>query len=61
MIKPTRKKSIDGEYGPVPATARAYKAVDIGSIVVGDEIMVKVHQENMRLWNHVILVFVQFL
>jgi aconitate hydratase len=37
MIKPTRKKSIDGEYGPVPATARAYKAVGIGSIVVGDE------------------------
>ena len=26
-----------GEYGPVPATARAYKAAGIGSVVVGDE------------------------
>ena len=26
-----------GEYAPVPATARAYKAVGIGSVVVGDE------------------------
>jgi len=31
------KNQITGEYGPVPATARAYKAVGIGSIVVGDE------------------------
>src|SRR6187401_2009467 len=31
------KNQLTGEYGPVPATARAYKAVDIGSIVVGDE------------------------
>jgi aconitate hydratase len=31
------KNSLTGEYGPVPATARAYKAAGIGSIVVGDE------------------------
>jgi aconitate hydratase len=31
------KNQITGEYGPVPATARAYKSVGIGSIVVGDE------------------------
>lgn len=31
------KNSITGEYGPVPATQRAYKASGFGSIVVGDE------------------------
>jgi aconitate hydratase len=31
------KNEVTGEYGPVPATARAYKALGIGSIVVGDE------------------------
>ncbi|WP_140938989.1 aconitate hydratase [Sphingobacterium lumbrici] len=31
------KNQLTGEYGPVPATQRAYKAADIGSIVVGDE------------------------
>ena len=31
------KNQLTGTYGPVPATARAYKAADIGSIVVGDE------------------------
>jgi len=31
------KNQLTGEFGPVPATARAYKAVGIGSIVVGDE------------------------
>ncbi|MBC7949120.1 MAG: aconitate hydratase [Chitinophagaceae bacterium] len=31
------KNQLTGEYGPVPATARAYKAVGIGSVVVGDE------------------------
>ncbi|MBL7743351.1 MAG: aconitate hydratase [Chitinophagaceae bacterium] len=31
------KNQLSGEYGPVPATARAYKAASIGSIVVGDE------------------------
>lgn len=33
----TVKNQLTGEYGAVPATARAYKAVHIGSIVVGDE------------------------
>jgi aconitate hydratase len=33
----TVKNQFSGEYGPVPATARAYKAKGIGSIVVGDE------------------------
>ena len=33
----TVKNQLTGEYGPVPATARAYKAANIGSIVVGDE------------------------
>ena len=33
----TVKNQFNGEYGPVPATARAYKAKGIGSIVVGDE------------------------
>jgi len=31
------KNQLDGAYGSVPATARAYKAVGVGSIVVGDE------------------------
>jgi aconitate hydratase len=31
------KNELSGEYGPVPATARAYKAAGIGSVVVGDE------------------------
>jgi aconitate hydratase len=31
------KNQITGEYGPVPATARAYKAANLGSIVIGDE------------------------
>ncbi len=31
------KNQLTGEYGPVPATQRAYKANGIGSIVVGDE------------------------
>jgi aconitate hydratase len=31
------KNELTGEYGPVPATARAYKADGIGSVVVGDE------------------------
>ncbi|HLK27417.1 MAG TPA: hypothetical protein VKT28_02465, partial [Puia sp.] len=28
---------LTGEYGAVPATARAYKAAHVGSVVVGDE------------------------
>ena len=31
------KNQLTGEFGPVPATARAYKAAGVGSIVVGDE------------------------
>jgi aconitate hydratase len=31
------KNQLTGEYGPVPATARAYKAAGIGTVVVGDE------------------------
>ena len=31
------KNELTGEYGPVPATQRDYKAAGIGSIVVGDE------------------------
>lgn len=31
------KNQLTGNYGPVPATQRAYKAAGIGSIVVGDE------------------------
>ncbi len=31
------KNQLTGEYGPVPATQRAYKAAGIGSIVVGDD------------------------
>jgi aconitate hydratase len=31
------KNQLTGEYGEVPATARAYKAHKLGSIVVGDE------------------------
>ncbi|PUZ25267.1 aconitate hydratase [Chitinophaga parva] len=33
----TVKNELTGEYGPVPATARAYKAAGIGSVVIGDE------------------------
>lgn len=31
------KNQLTSEYGPVPATARVYKAANIGSVVVGDE------------------------
>jgi aconitate hydratase len=31
------KNELSGEYGAVPATARAYKAAGLGSVVVGDE------------------------
>jgi aconitate hydratase len=31
------KNQLTGEYGPVPATQRAYKAAGVGSVVVGDE------------------------
>jgi aconitate hydratase len=31
------KNQLTGEYGPVPATQRAYKAAGTGTIVVGDE------------------------
>jgi aconitate hydratase len=31
------KNELTGEYGPVPATARAYQAAGIGTVVVGDE------------------------
>jgi aconitate hydratase len=31
------KNQVTGTYGPVPATARAYKAEGLGSVVVGDE------------------------
>jgi aconitate hydratase len=31
------KNQITGEYGPVPATQRAYKAAGFGSVVIGDE------------------------
>jgi aconitate hydratase len=31
------KNQLTGEYGPVPATQRAYKSAGIGTIVVGDE------------------------
>jgi aconitate hydratase len=31
------KNQLTGEYGPVPATQRTYKAAGVGSIVVGDE------------------------
>ncbi len=33
----TVKNQLTSGYGPVPATARAYKAAGIGSVVVGDE------------------------
>jgi len=31
------KNELTGEYGPVPATQRAYKAAGIGTVVIGDE------------------------
>jgi aconitate hydratase len=31
------KSQITGEYGPVPATQRKYKAAGIGTVVIGDE------------------------
>ena len=33
----TAKNQLTGSYGEVPATARAYKAAGIGSVVFGDE------------------------
>lgn len=33
----TVKNQLTGEYGPVPAVQRSYKAAGLGSIVVGDE------------------------
>src|ERR1700728_3045994 len=38
LLTPQRpSRPLSGEYGPVPATARAYKAAGVGSVVVGDE------------------------
>ncbi|HBX63086.1 MAG TPA: aconitate hydratase, partial [Flavobacteriaceae bacterium] len=31
------KNQLTGEYGPVPDTARAYKAAGVPSVIVGDE------------------------
>jgi aconitate hydratase len=31
------KNELIGDYGPVPATARAYKTAGVGSVVIGDE------------------------
>ncbi|HTR27704.1 MAG TPA: aconitate hydratase [Puia sp.] len=31
------KNELTGQYGPVPATARAYQAAGVGTVVVGDE------------------------
>src|SRR5690606_16634646 len=31
------KNQLTGEYGPVPATQRSYKAAGIGTLIVGDE------------------------
>jgi aconitate hydratase len=31
------KSQLTGEYGPVPATQRKYKAAGLGSVVIGDE------------------------
>ena len=31
------KSQVSGEYGPVPATQRQYKQLNIGTVVVGDE------------------------
>jgi aconitate hydratase len=31
------KNQLTGEYGPVPATQRAYKAAGLGAVVIGDE------------------------
>lgn len=31
------KNQVTGEYGPVPGTARAYKAAGVRWVVVGDE------------------------
>ncbi len=33
----TVKNALTGEFGPVPATQRKYKAAGIGSVVIGDE------------------------
>lgn len=33
----TVKNQLTGQYGEVPATARAYKAAGVGSVVIGDE------------------------
>ncbi len=33
----TVKNQLTGEYGPVPTTQRAYKAANVGTVVVGDE------------------------
>ena len=47
----TVKNQLTGEYGPVPATARAYKAAGVGSIVVGDENYGEGSSRSMPLWN----------
>ncbi len=52
----TVKNQLTGEYGPVPATQRAYKAAGIGSVVVGDENYGEGSTANMPPWNPVTLV-----
>ena len=44
-------KSPNGGYEAVPIVARSYKAKGIGTLVVGDETMVKAHHESMLRWN----------
>jgi len=45
------KNHLSGEFDEVPKTARMYKSHGIGTIVVGDEIMVRDLPANMPPWN----------
>jgi aconitate hydratase len=47
---------LSGEYGPVPATARAYKAQELVQWFLVTKTTAKVLQESMRLWSLVTLV-----
>jgi hypothetical protein len=49
----TVKNELTGEYGPVPATQRDYKAHGIGSVSwLVTRTMAKVHLASTRRWSH---------
>ena len=55
------KNQLTGEYGPVPATARAYKAAESEASSSVTKIMEKGLPVNTRQWNPAIWAFAPYL